>query len=72
LIRHLEGLIAFSRRPRPSAAPPNTVACVRQQLSAAQPSSSDDDAYEEGSIADRQFEIEFVDSGVEAFAFTFG
>ena len=25
-----------------------------------------------GPIADRQFEIEFVDSGVEAFAFTFG
>ena len=25
-----------------------------------------------GSIADRQFEIEFLDSGVEAFAFTFG
>jgi hypothetical protein len=24
------------------------------------------------SIADRQFEIEFIDSGVEAFAFTFG
>jgi thioredoxin family protein len=23
-------------------------------------------------IADRQFEIEFLDSGVEAFAFTFG
>ena len=23
-------------------------------------------------IADRQFEIEFIDSGVEAFAFTFG
>ena len=25
-----------------------------------------------GPIADRQFEIEFLDSGVEAFAFTFG
>ena len=25
-----------------------------------------------GSIADRQFEIEFLDSGVEVFAFTFG
>ena len=25
-----------------------------------------------GSIADRQFEIEFLDCGVEAFAFTFG
>ena len=25
-----------------------------------------------GSIVDRQFEIEFLDSGVEAFAFTFG
>ena len=25
-----------------------------------------------GSIADRQFEIEFLDAGVEAFAFTFG
>jgi len=25
-----------------------------------------------GSIAERQFEIEFLDSGVEAFAFTFG
>jgi hypothetical protein len=25
-----------------------------------------------GRIADRQFEIEFLDSGVEAFAFTFG
>jgi thioredoxin family protein len=25
-----------------------------------------------GSIADRQFEIEFLESGVEAFAFTFG
>jgi hypothetical protein len=24
------------------------------------------------SIADRQFEIEFLDAGVEAFAFTFG
>jgi hypothetical protein len=23
-------------------------------------------------ISDRQFEIEFLDSGVEAFAFTFG
>jgi Thioredoxin like C-terminal domain len=23
-------------------------------------------------VADRQFEIEFLDSGVEAFAFTFG
>jgi len=23
-------------------------------------------------IADRQFEIEFLDSGVEAFSFTFG
>jgi len=27
---------------------------------------------QEGPIADRQFEIEFLDSGVEAFAFTFG
>jgi hypothetical protein len=27
---------------------------------------------QEGSIADKQFEIEFLDSGVEAFAFTFG
>ena len=25
-----------------------------------------------GPIADRKFEIEFLDSGVEAFAFTFG
>jgi len=25
-----------------------------------------------GHIADRQFEIEFLDAGVEAFAFTFG
>jgi len=25
-----------------------------------------------GAIVDRQFEIEFLDSGVEAFAFTFG
>jgi len=25
-----------------------------------------------GPIADRKFEIEFFDSGVEAFAFTFG
>jgi len=25
-----------------------------------------------GPIADRQFEIEFLDPGVEAFAFTFG
>ena len=25
-----------------------------------------------GPIADRQFEIEFLDAGVEAFAFTFG
>jgi hypothetical protein len=25
-----------------------------------------------GPIAERQFEIEFLDSGVEAFAFTFG
>jgi len=25
-----------------------------------------------GPIVDRQFEIEFLDSGVEAFAFTFG
>ena len=25
-----------------------------------------------GPIADRQFEIEFLESGVEAFAFTFG
>jgi hypothetical protein len=25
-----------------------------------------------GPIGDRQFEIEFLDSGVEAFAFTFG
>jgi len=25
-----------------------------------------------GPIADRQFEIEFLDSGMEAFAFTFG
>jgi hypothetical protein len=25
-----------------------------------------------GPIADRQFEIEFLDSGVEVFAFTFG
>ena len=25
-----------------------------------------------GPIADRQFEIEFLDTGVEAFAFTFG
>jgi len=25
-----------------------------------------------GAIADRTFEIEFLDSGVEAFAFTFG
>ena len=25
-----------------------------------------------GSIADRKFEIEFLDAGVEAFAFTFG
>jgi hypothetical protein len=25
-----------------------------------------------GPIADRQFDIEFLDSGVEAFAFTFG
>ncbi len=25
-----------------------------------------------GSIAERQFEIEFLDAGVEAFAFTFG
>jgi thioredoxin family protein len=25
-----------------------------------------------GPISDRQFEIEFLDSGVEAFAFTFG
>jgi len=25
-----------------------------------------------GQIADRQFEIEFLDAGVEAFAFTFG
>jgi hypothetical protein len=25
-----------------------------------------------GTIADRGFEIEFLDSGVEAFAFTFG
>jgi hypothetical protein len=25
-----------------------------------------------GPIADRQFEIEFLDSGVEAYAFTFG
>jgi hypothetical protein len=25
-----------------------------------------------GSISDRHFEIEFLDSGVEAFAFTFG
>ena len=25
-----------------------------------------------GSITDRLFEIEFLDSGVEAFAFTFG
>jgi Thioredoxin like C-terminal domain len=25
-----------------------------------------------GPIVDRQFEIEFLDAGVEAFAFTFG
>ena len=27
---------------------------------------------QDGAIADRQFEIEFLDPGVEAFAFTFG